>query len=256
MSRLLLTFFTSLLLSLTTLASERGLAFNDPNMIRNFDGAGTQATWGYNWDSAMPSTFPGYLEFVPMLWGDGSDHTSNWFNNVNNAITRGSAHILAFNEPDACGWGQACMSPRAAANAYRQYMMPYAGQVALGAPAVTNGPNGLNWLQDFLNACSGCKIDFVPIHWYDSAINYEYFYHYLMQAYDIARVNIWITEFNGSGTQDQRVAFMQLMLPWMDQQNWIDRYAWFMVSPTADGGLVDGNGNPNVLGQTYAYTGF
>lgn len=35
----------------------------------------------------------------------------------------------------------------------------------LGSPAVTNGPNSLNYLSSFMSACTGCNIDFVNIHW-------------------------------------------------------------------------------------------
>lgn len=86
-----------------------------------------------------------------------------WFSNANAALSRGSGHILAFNEPDNC-MGQACMSPQRAVDAYRKYIMPFSGRAALGAPAVTNGAGGLNWLREFLRLCGGCQIDFVPIH--------------------------------------------------------------------------------------------
>lgn len=38
-----------------------------------------------------------------------------------------------------CGSGQSCVDAQTAAALYKQYMMPYAGQMSLGAPAVTNG---------------------------------------------------------------------------------------------------------------------
>lgn len=83
----------------------------------------------------MEAGFPSNLEYVPMLWSNGTDKTSTWFQNADNAIARGSKHLLAFNEPD--NKGQANMSPQAAADAYLAYMQPYAGKVKLGGPAVT-----------------------------------------------------------------------------------------------------------------------
>ena len=39
----------------------------------------------------------------------------------------------------------------------------------LGSPAVTNAAaydtTGLGWLAKFLEACDGCTIDFINIHW-------------------------------------------------------------------------------------------
>lgn len=36
------------------------------------------------------------------------------------------------------------------------------------SPAITNSaaPGGTTWLDDFLEACSGCQIDGVAAHWY------------------------------------------------------------------------------------------
>lgn len=87
------------------------------------------------------------------------------------------------------------MTPQAAANAYLTYMNPFAGRAYLGAPAVTNGGSGLPWLTKFLALCTGCHIDFIPIHWYDSATNEAYLKWYVGQAKTIAgSLNLWITE--------------------------------------------------------------
>ncbi|PQE08311.1 Glycoside hydrolase superfamily protein [Rutstroemia sp. NJR-2017a BVV2] len=123
---------------------KRGIPYNNVGLIQHFNGGGSQVNWAWNWDSYMDPSFPSsYMEFVPCLWSDSGDHTGSWFNNVNNAISRGAGHIMAFNEPDSCGSGQSCMSPQQAVNAYRTYIQPFAGRVALGAPQVSNGPNGL-----------------------------------------------------------------------------------------------------------------
>lgn len=112
----LLTFFP---LQATANFLKRGLPFNNPpKYIQNWNGPGSQVNWAYNWDSYMDPAFPQYMEFIPMLWGTGSDHTNQWFNNTNSALARGSGHLLSFNEPDGCGGGQSCINPNDAANAY------------------------------------------------------------------------------------------------------------------------------------------
>jgi hypothetical protein len=143
----------------------------------------------------MPFGFPIYLNFVPMLWGNQPSNTANFVNNANNALSCGATHILSFNEPDSCGSGGSCMSPQDTVNAYRQYIMPFAGRAQLGAPAVTNGAGGLPWLRQFLSLCTGCQIDFVPIHWYDSATNEAYFYSYFTSAQQVTGGrHLWLTE--------------------------------------------------------------
>lgn len=47
---------------------------------------------------------------------------------------------------------------------------------------------------------------------------------------------------------------MKEILPWLDAQPYIERYAWFMAAPELKtGALVNKDGFPNALGDTYAY---
>ncbi|KAG4417638.1 hypothetical protein IFR04_009208 [Cadophora malorum] len=115
------------------------------------------------------------------------------------------------------------MSAKDAADAYRRFMNPFAGKAYLEAPAVTNAPPGMKWLKEFLSLCTGCHIDFVPIHWYDSATNIEYFKNYLTDAHDIAGHDLWTTEFNGSGTSSETKSFLRTVIPWLDSRSYITR---------------------------------
>ncbi|KAI9647678.1 hypothetical protein NHQ30_004063 [Ciborinia camelliae] len=262
LSTFLLAFLTQ-----STFASvpKRGVPFNNVALIQNFNGAGSQVNWGWNWDSAMPSTFPTSMEFVPCLWSDSSDHTTNWVSNVNAAIARGTGHIVAFNEPDQCGSGQSCMTPQQAVNAWKTYIQPFAGRVALGAPQVTNGASGLPWLESFLSLCTGCEIDFVPIHWYEGNGGQNYvadFENYAAAAYAAGGNRpIWYTEFallNPASEADQENLLANVM-PWMDNLSWVARYAWFMC--TGDGGepqgtLCNADGSLTTLGNDFTYSPF
>ena len=164
------------------------------------------------------------------------------------------ADTCRFNEPDNAG--QSNLSPSAAAAGWKTYMEPFAGKAKLGAPAVTNGgaPSGLTWLGDFLTACSGCTIDFVPVHWYDSATNLAYFKSYIESAYKAGGNRpIWITEFGASGSAEQQSAFLEDVMPWLDSLDWVENYAYFGVFAN---NLVAASGSsPSTLGETFkSYT--
>ncbi|CZT12274.1 uncharacterized protein RCO7_10487 [Rhynchosporium graminicola] len=233
---------------------KRGHSFHDSSYLQKWGGAGSQLSWAYNWDSTMPVDFPKNMEYIPMLWSTGADHVKQWTTNVNAAIARGTYHLLSFNEPDICYGGGSCMSAKDAAAAYKTYMSPFAGRAYLGAPAVTNGPSGMKWLKEFMGLCTGCQIDFVPIHWYDSATNVAYFKNYITDAHAIAGKNLWITEFNGSGTAAQKESFLRTVIPWMDSQSYILRYSWFWCdAKSTSGAIVDTKGNPTSLGKVYGF---
>lgn len=230
-------------------SKKRGLAYNDASLTQFFTGANSEVTWAYNWGQTTSGLAPG-LQYIPMLWSNSADKTGSWSAHASAAIASGSTHLFSFNEPDL--GGQANMAVNVAAQAFMTYMQPFAGKAKLGAPAVTNGggATGLNYLSSFLSACTGCTIDFVNIHWYDSATNYAYFKSHVEQAYQTGGGRpVWITEFAASGTPDEQNTFLEVVIPWLDSQPYVEGYAYFMCS---DGVLVNGNGNgASSLGGTF-----
>ena len=168
-----------------------------------------------------------------MLWGADSAHTSVWSADANYAISQGADTLLAFNEPDLSS--QSNLDVSEAVSAYKAYMQPFAGRAKLGAPAVTNGgaPMGLTYLENFINNCTGCTIDVVPIHWYDSATNIGYFQSYIPSAYAAGGNRpLWITEFGASGTDAEIESFFNMVLPWLDSLSYVERYAYFYDGPS------------------------
>jgi len=229
-------------------AGKRGVAYNDASLTTPFLNS-PHVSWGYNWGQTA-SGLSSQFNFVPMLWGTGSTFTSSWAATVSAAAAQGVTHLMSFNEPDLSS--QANLSPQDAAAAYKTYMQPYAGQFKLGAPAVTNGGGamGLNWLDAFMKACTGCTIDFVAVHWYDSPSNTAYFEQHVTNASTVAGGKpVWVTEFGAtSGSNSDISTFLQTVMPWMDSQSFVERYAYFMVS----NGLLVSGGQTTSYGSTYA----
>lgn len=65
--------------------------------------------------------------------------------------------------------GGSCIDVGNAVAGWKQHMEPLKNiknKMYLGSPAVCNGPQGLPWLAQFINSCTGCNIDFVNIHWF------------------------------------------------------------------------------------------
>jgi hypothetical protein len=125
------------------------------------------------------------------------------------------------------------MDTTRASVAHRKYVQPLAGLgLQIGSPAVTSSTEpgkGINWLKEFLARCSDCQIDFVVVHWY--AWNKpEDFKKYMQAVHEAFCMPIWITEFGvHEGDADE---FLRDVLPWMDQQTWIERYAYYMAAPS------------------------
>ena len=237
----------------STGGSKRGLSYEpqDVSLLKAF--AGSKASWVYNWGASTKDGVPSGMEFVPMLWGnDPAKYTNSWPEQAKKAIASGSKHLLSYNEPDHKE--QANLDPKTAADGHIKFMNPLGtGDVKIGGPAVTNGeaekgmgPTG--WLKPFLEKCSGkCKIDFQPVHWYDSYDNMAYFKKFLKETHDVAKKPLWLTEFAASGSPEQQAKFLAEALPYLDGLDYVERYAYFMVK---DGKMMSG-GAPNAVGKAY-----
>ncbi|KAE8835193.1 hypothetical protein HRS9122_07463 [Pyrenophora teres f. teres] len=254
---------------LTPTHQRRGIAYNDASIPALFEKPGSLATWRYNWDStSSPST--AWFRFVPMLHSLLPEHTDIWKANAEEkARSNWRDHgetptwFLGFNEPDNCVpyAGGSCIDVATAVSAWKKYMDPLSSlnpKVYLGSPAVTNAAptdsTGLGWLAKFLEACTGCQIDHVNIHWYDAANNAAYFKKHIEDTRKIAGGRpIWVTEFHASGSDDEVKAFLDEVMPWMDESDDVHRYAYFMARP-GDGLLVRADGNGlSAIGKEYNF---
>ncbi|KAK7460894.1 hypothetical protein VKT23_008822 [Stygiomarasmius scandens] len=230
--------------------SKRGIA-SAPGTYQASDlmkaGVG-QASWVYNWNDYPPSSVPSGIEYVPMQWGE--DNIGNLYDRIKSTNAK---VLLAFNEPDIPS--QSNMSPQRAAQLWKQYIQPLKGQfnIRLGSPAVADARS--LWLKDFMDACTGCTVDFLVIHWYGQGP--ENFIQLLEDTHKkFPDHNIWVTEWADTTIDDSAVVqtFLEQTARYMDSQPWVERYAWFVYARKFDGlqsNLLDGNGNFNVLGRWY-----
>jgi hypothetical protein len=205
-------------------------------------------SWAYNWDATAHGNLD--VEYVPMAWGADALDSSRAL--IEQALGRGSTHVLGFNEPDHKN--QSDMTPSDAARNYRNYLTPIADRATLVSPAVTNADGdglGLDWMTQFLEECRDCRVKIMAIHWYgDTADDFK---EYVKKAQNLASSfgldEVWVTEFALNqvtipppNQKDPEPAvsamFLQSVLPWLDQNCGIGRYAYFWC---ADQNLLNGS---------------
>ncbi|KAG6813247.1 hypothetical protein H0H92_012884 [Tricholoma furcatifolium] len=186
-----------MIVSARNLTSKRGMAFSDPNTPGDIDNANqtqSQISWQYDWGSSPPEYLAiDGIQYIPMQWGSAGIQGF-----AESVKTQGASTILAFNEPD--NEAQANIDPTDAVQLWQQYLEPMkADGVRLGGPAVSAASTGLPWLEQFMQACSPCSIDFIPLHWYGDGV--EGFYDYLWQVHGTyPNTSIWVTEFASTST--------------------------------------------------------
>lgn len=187
---------------------KRGLVYIPSSIFPRDDsiflGSKNAMTWYYSYGTKAPAAVVGTaaaLEFVPMLWGDG---TNSFISDVRNAVPK-VKYVLAFNEPEMIrDWGGSDMTPQRAADAFKSYIQPLAATgVKLGSPAISGASYGRDWLVAFMAACTGCTIDFMPLHWYGDLTGLKAQLAWAEATFPGKK--LWITEL-GFSDQTQYVA--------------------------------------------------
>jgi len=239
--------------------SKAGMAWpNGPyNDIEQYTTTG-KVSWYYTWS---PSSIDTSLEYAPMLWGERQ--IGQWTDTINQTIrSREVTHALAFNEPQQSG--QSNLTSQQGADLWRAYVQPLKAQgIQLGSPAPSSAPSGKTWLQEFLAVCGGdCTVDFIALHWY--GINSTQFVIYLQDFHDTFQRPIWVTEWacqnfvdaDEQCAQQDVINFMNATQSFMDQTEWVERYAWFGAMREMQGvngynRIMGTNGRINDLGRQY-----
>lgn len=238
---------SSAAVGVTGVTDKRGLVYNSFSAVESF--TSSQVSWGWNWAQAPGGDMPSGIEFVPILWGNREqDDLANWKTNAEEQIGLGSTHLMGFNEPDVdASGGGSNMAADVAASVYKEYMNDFGSKASLVSPGVCNGEGlrestgrnqGLDWLQDFYDACggftdSGCKVDKINIHWYSSYqgdldTTISYFKEYINKAHTKFGMNLWITEYQLQNADDStQQDFVSQTTEWMSSQTFIERYSYF-----------------------------
>lgn len=228
---------------------KKGFAYNKASYLSSFGAQG--GSWAYNWKAQPDGALPPSLEYIPMCWGPGSAPAC--VNDIQAAISSGSAHLFSFNEPDHPS--QANMTPQAAAALHVQIVDSLSTSAEIGSPAVTNGPPpmGISWLEQFLDSCGDpCPVDFITYHWYGAAQDLDGLRKHTEDVIDLARrhgiIKVWLTEFGAdAGTPADKATFLEQAMGYLDNNPAVERYAFFMLS---DGILLEGN-RLSTLGEIY-----
>lgn len=207
------------------------------NMSEALEGDEWGGSWYYNWD-VNPFTYTSFqeLEYVPMFWNSLETHKET----IKRFPDFGYKHVLAFNEPDRPD--QANMSVDEAIEGMKVFNNY---DLRVGAPATALCPPWSTlWFQPFMNRMEYEKmdVDFIPIHhywnWYQKE-GAEAFLELVEQSYEMYKKPIWITEFaiigNPGNTPEQRqkvIDYMNIVIPALDEMEFVERYAWFSFSMT------------------------
>jgi len=201
-------------------------------------------SWWYNWaaqpDVAIRNTYQNFgVDFTPMAWNaQGITAVNTWVTSDENI-----KYILGFNEPNFKD--QANMTPTQAVAAWENLQNIAANNgLELVAPAVnycgscvqengTTYTNPFTYLDDFFEACTGCQIDYLALHWYGGGASMP---GYIDDARKYGK-KIWVTEFaawdNSVTNAAAQCQYLAGTVNFLERDPDIYRYAWFIGRTSA-----------------------
>ncbi len=224
-----------------------------------------KAHWTYNWTAARPAGLPEGVEWVPMVFKADAEHPIDKIvDRVRADLPNKPTAVLGFNEPEEKKQGN--MTVEMALDAWpklEELNLP------LGSPAGVHGDSP--WMQSFMKEAMKRKhrIDFITIHWYGDPNSAQLMGHLGKIARMYGRP-LWITEFcpadwSAGKTGKNRFSQMQVLnfikdiLPRLERESFVHRYAWFSSAPgntpTGCSALFENDGALTKLGEAYAEIG-
>jgi len=218
--------------------------------------------WFYKWSNNGDSGLE--REYTPMAWGKGAADDDNDIEIIKNKYK--STHLLAFNEPDDCNgqsgqYGNMCVVD----TSLTYYKNLLKSGLRMVSPACRQDAV-FGWLNEFNSKAvdENIRIDVIAVHWYDWGSNpqnspnanpqdvFNRFVNYVESVHQTYGLPIWITEFNANRHRNEWVhrQFLQLALPYLEEKDYIERYAFFPPT-TQVANFFDDNNNFTQIGEFY-----
>lgn len=238
---------------------KRGVAYGY-HSVADLRAIATGIGWWYNWSAkpdsdAIRATYGGIgVDFVPMVWDEKFDVAT-----LGTQIPEAAKYLLAFNEPN---FGeQASLTPTEAAALWPKLEeIAKARGMKIVSPAVNycggncNLTDPIAWLDQFFEACPGCQVDYVAMHWYACSASALEWYLGQFAKYGSP---LWLTEFSCGDGEDVSLPaqqkYMKEALEVLEADKAVFRYAWFAGRSTNRPAvsLLGADGQLTELGKQY-----
>lgn len=223
--------------------------------------------WNYSWGIELQPGQPKRTSFAPMVYSVyGNPDLHGVAERVGKKMVPVKARqketvLFGYNEPDRDNQGNLSVE-----KALKYWKSLESLDVLLCSPSTVHPDN--DWMKQFMKGVDkqGLRVNYVGVHDYGNG-NAEAFKSKLRRIHKMyGKRPIIVTEFavadwntpsveKNRHSKEKVLKYMQEVLPWMDEQDWIAGYAWFPFGVSSKQGtssaLFDEKGELTKLGRFY-----
>jgi hypothetical protein len=219
-------------------------------------------TWLFNWELWSPEGLPPQTEFVPTVRTapQARDVLPFLADQLSNKPQLRIGALLGFNEPEIAS--QANMGVDEAVRLWRETCVEARRRwgLRLGSPGISSDwARSAPWLDAFLVGLgAGERPDFVVVHWYGR--EWREMRAFLERVWQRWGLRVWVNEFACSAMGDGEVGvdeargFLDEAVPWLEQCEWVERFAYFGMGQGMSVGEWVGRGSDFLIDAPEAET--
>ncbi len=192
-------------------------------------------SWLFNWECWIPDSVPPGVEWIPCVrtTSNARDQLDPFLTDIIQNRGIKTTALLGFNEPEVSE--QANMSVEEAVQLWRDVVLPVKRKfgLRLGSPGMSSDVSRSKpWLDSFFSQLqSNDEVDFLVVHWYGP--HFGDMQRFLQDMHSTYNLPLWVNEFacstmgNGEASVEEVEAFLREAVPWLDNCEWVERYAYF-----------------------------
>ncbi|KAI4155014.1 MAG: hypothetical protein LQ340_001270 [Diploschistes diacapsis] len=239
------------------------MPLDDPDDIQYYIKAFTsdatpKITWTSNYYSAPSEGLDPKIQFIPQRYNVFASDDANWEINAEKALEAGNNIFFSYGEPGLTSSHP--MDAQTGANDWMQQLQNWTTAGAtVGAPCMLTNDADFDWLESFLGYCTGCDIGFIAIHWINTLdaggapSSIANFKEIVNKAIGIAKGKpVWVDNILASGAHADTTAFLSEIVPWLESNDNVARYAYSGPARTDSSSLLNPDGSISALGSFYA----
>ena len=238
--------------------NDTGYTTGIQTLVETMNKGASKVSWVATWNTDELNGLTEDIEWIPQEWNTPTDGGEGVLTKFKKLVSSGTKALLNLGEVERRGTTVA-----EAVSFFKENMVPFASEgVTIGTPSILDETDtDWTWLKQFVAACTDCHFDFIAFHFmvgptttWSAETMFGMLQDKVSEAYTIGggNVPVWIDNMAVPGTYAFQQSWLELVIPWLEANETVGRYAYVPQDPKTGTGFTDAaTGALTPLGKWY-----